>query len=210
MVVPSEIFLHETQKRIVRGVNMTDSLRGQFLIAAKRLRDDNFYKTVVLVLEHGDHGAMGLVINRPSSIRVAHALSGHFNLPDTEDVVYVGGPVEPEALVILHDDSNFHDDGPSVLPGLFVGGSPDAFERVITEAASSGSLKHSFRVLSGYSGWGEGQLDAEIARGDWLTHPACREMVFHQDPYAIYDLTLQKFYEANHILSHRVKDPTAN
>lgn len=189
---------------------MTESYRGHFLIAAKRLRDDNFYKTIVLLLEHGEHGAMGLVINRPSSIRVAHALSGHFNLPDTDDVVYVGGPVEPEALVILHDDANFQDDGPSVLPGLFVGGSPDAFERVICEAANSSHLKRSFRVMSGYSGWGGGQLEAEIARGDWLIHPACREMVFNADPYTIYDSTLQKFYEANHLLSHRVKDPTAN
>ena len=189
---------------------MTESLRGQFLIAAKRLRDDNFYKTVVLLLEHGEHGAMGLIINRPSSIRVSHALLGHFNLPETEDVVFGGGPVEPSALVILHDDSQFEDDGPSVLPGLFVGGSPDAFEKVICEAAASGSMKHCFRVLSGYSGWGSGQLENEISRGDWLVHPACRELVFYDDPYAIYDVVLQRFYEANHLLSHRVKDPSAN
>ena len=189
---------------------MTESLRGQFLIAAKRLRDDNFYKTVVLLLEHGDHGAMGLVINRPSSIKVSHALAGHFDLPDTEDVVFGGGPVEPSALVILHDDSAFQDNGPSVLPGLFVGGSPDAFEQVIGEAAISGSMKHSFRVFSGYAGWGAGQLEGEMDRGDWLTYPACRELVFYDDPYAIYDVLLQRIYESNHILSHRVKDPTAN
>lgn len=189
---------------------MTESLRGQFLIAAKRLRDDNFYKTVVLLLEHGDQGAMGLVINRPSSVRVSHALSGHFNLPDTEDVVFCGGPVEPSALVILHDDMNFQDEGPSVLPGLFVGGSPDAFERVINDASACDSLKHSFRVMSGYSGWGAGQLESEIARGDWLVHPASRELTFYEDPYSLYDVLLQKFYEANHILDHRVKDPTAN
>ena len=189
---------------------MSESLRGQFLIAAKRLRDDNFYKSVILMLEHGEHGAMGLVINRPSSIKVSHALAGHFNLPDTEDVVFGGGPVEPSALVILHDDSAFQDEGPSVLPGLFVGGSPDAFERVIGEAAASGSLKHSFRVFSGYSGWGAGQLESEIERGDWLSHPACREMVFYDDPYEIYDALLQRFYESNHILPHRVKDPSAN
>ena len=189
---------------------MTESLRGQFLIAAKRLRDDNFYKTVVLLLEHGDHGAMGLVINRPSSIKVSHALAGHFDLPDTEDVVFGGGPVEPSALVILHDDSAFQDNGPSVLPGLFVGGSPDAFEQVIGEAAISGSMKHSFRVFSGYAGWGARQLEGEMDRGDWLTYPACRELVFYDDPYAIYDVLLQRIYESNHILSHRVKDPTAN
>jgi len=189
---------------------MTESLRGQFLIAAKRLRDDNFYKTVVLLLEHGEHGAMGLVINRPSSIRVAHALAGHFELPETDDVVFGGGPVELSALVILHDDSTLKEDGPPVLPGLFVGGSPDAFERVIAESAANDSMKHCFRVFSGYSGWGGGQLESEVARGDWLLHPACRELVFHDDPYAIYEVLLQKFYEANHLLPHRAKDATAN
>lgn len=189
---------------------MTESLRGRFLIAAKRLWDDNFYKSVVLMLEHGDQGAMGLVVNRPSSIKVSHALGGHFNLPETEDVVFGGGPVEPSALMILHDDSTLHEDGLPVLPGLFVGGSAQAFEQLIGESAGTDSMKHCFRVFSGYSGWGTGQLENEIARGDWLTHPACRELVFHEDPYALYDLMLQKFYEANHLLPHRVKDPTAN
>ena len=189
---------------------MTESLRGQFLIAAKRLRDDNFYKSVVLLLEHGEHGAMGLIINRPSSIRVSHALSGHFNLPETDDVVFWGGPVEPSALVILHDDSKYKDESPSVLPGLFVGGSPDSFERVISEAAESGQMNHCFRVLSGYSGWGAGQLENELNRGDWLTFPACRELVFYDDPYETYEVVLKRFYEANHFLPHRVKDPSAN
>lgn len=189
---------------------MSETLRGKFLIAAKRLRDDNFYKTVVLLLEHGPQGAMGLVVNRPSSIKVSHALAGHFNLPDTEDVVFGGGPVEPSALVILHDDSAFQDDGPSVLPGLYVGGSPDAFERVIGEAAASGSMKHCFRVFSGYSGWGANQLEGEIARGDWLVHCATRELVFHEDPYSIYEELLQRFYAANHLFPHRVKDATFN
>jgi putative transcriptional regulator len=197
-------------QHVFDGANMTESLRGQFLIAAKRLRDDNFYKTVVLLLEHGDHGAMGLVINRPSSLKVSDALARHFDLPETDAVVFGGGPVEPSALVILHDDSAFQDNGPSVLPGLFVGGSPDAFERVIGEASTNDSLQHSFRVFSGYSGWGSGQLEGEIARGDWLSFPASRELVFYEDPYEIYDVLLKRLYEANHILPHRVKDPSAN
>ncbi|HEY0983290.1 MULTISPECIES: YqgE/AlgH family protein [unclassified Schlesneria] len=189
---------------------MAESLRGRFLIASKRLRDDNFYKTVVLMLEHGEHGAMGLVINRPLSVKVSDALSGHFDLPEMDDVVFGGGPVEPTALVILHDDASFEDTGPAILPGLFVGGSPEAFERVIGEAVASTPPSHSFRVFSGYSGWGPGQLEGEIERGDWLTYPGNREMVFHEDPYSVYETLLQKFYESNHLLPHRVKDPSAN
>ncbi|MCH7689208.1 MAG: YqgE/AlgH family protein, partial [Planctomycetes bacterium] len=62
---------------------MCDSLRGQYLIAGKQLRDPNFFKTVVLIVEHGEDGAMGLVVNRPSSVTVGHALSEHFKLPET-------------------------------------------------------------------------------------------------------------------------------
>ena len=82
---------------------MPKSLRGQYLISGKWLRDPNFYKTVVLMVEHNAQGAMGLVVNRPSSVTVAHALSEHFNLPETDDLVYVGGPVEPSALFVLHN-----------------------------------------------------------------------------------------------------------
>ena len=94
------------------------SLRGQCLIAAKTLRDGNFYKTVVLMLEHTGQGATGLVLNRPSSVRVAHALSGHFALPDTEEVVFIGGPVEPNALLILHDAESLGGADSSPAPGV--------------------------------------------------------------------------------------------
>ena len=109
---------------------MTERLQGRFLIAAKRLRDDNFYKTVVLLLDHGEQGAMGLVINRPSSIKVSHALAGHFDLPETDDVIFGGGPVEPSALVILHDDSTFAASGPAVLPGFLQSASREQWRKV--------------------------------------------------------------------------------
>ena len=80
---------------------MPDSLRGQFLIAGKNLRDPNFYQSVVLIVEHGDGGAMGVVVNRPSGVTVTQALQKHFELPETGEMVYVGGPVERNALWIV-------------------------------------------------------------------------------------------------------------
>jgi len=189
---------------------MSNSLRGQCLIAAKSLRDANFYKTVVLMLEHTEQGATGLVLNRPSSVRVAHALSGHFTLPDTDEVVFMGGPVEPSALLILHDAEAFGRSDSSPAPGIFVGGSAESFEQVLLSSTSEVEGRARFRVFSGYSGWGEEQLEGEIDRGDWLIHPGSHDLVFEIDPYEVYEVALQQFFEANDLLPYRVKDPSLN
>jgi putative transcriptional regulator len=173
---------------------MSESLRGHFLIAGKRLRDTNFFKTVVLIVEHGAEGAMGVVVNRPSCVTVAHALAEHFNLPPTDDVVYVGGPVEPSALFILHTAADVDAAEQPILPGIYVGSSAQAFEAVV-RAAAEGDPTASFRIYSGCAGWAPGQLEGEIARGDWYILPATPELVFHEDPYQVWDDALARYLE---------------
>ena len=189
--------------------SMCQSLRGQYLIAGKRLRDQNFYKTVVLIVEHGDEGAMGLVVNRPSSVTVAHALSQHFQLPETDDLVYVGGPVDPSALYILHNASHLDQNEPSLIPGLFVGSSAEVFEAIVRTSAD-GDPDIQFRIFSGCAGWAPGQLEGELARGDWYHHPATPEMLFANDPYEVWDRMLMKVYESNRILPHTPVNPEWN
>lgn len=178
---------------------MFESLRGHFLIAGKRLRDTNFFKTVVLIVEHGAEGAMGLVVNRPSSVSVAHALASHFKLPPTDAVVYVGGPVEPSALFILHSAANIDDAEQPILPGIYVGSSAEAFEAVV-RAAAEGDPTAMFRIYSGCAGWAPGQLEGEIARGDWYILPATAELVFHDDPYQVWDEALAQYQAAHPIV----------
>lgn len=189
---------------------MSKSLRGHCLVAAKSLRDPNFHKTVVLILEHTEQGATGLIVNRPSPIKVAHALSGHFNLPEMDDFCFEGGPVEPTALLMLHNADAFQDTDASPIPGLYIGGSADSFEHVLLNCGATGADHPLFRVFMGYSGWGSGQLEGEIDRGDWMVHPGCCDLLFRSDPYDIYERVLQKIYEANRLLPHRVKDPQWN
>jgi putative transcriptional regulator len=188
---------------------MFDSLCGQFLVAGKRLRDSNFYKTVVLIVEHGPDGAMGLVVNRPSSISVAHALSEHFHLPETEDLVYIGGPVEPQALFILHNAPELDEREMAVVPGVYVGGSPEAFETIVrTSAEPDSDLR--FRIFSGCAGWGPGQLEDELARGDWQLHPASADLIFHDDIYELWDLVLQRIHECHRLFPNMPKNPEWN
>lgn len=188
---------------------MAKSYRGQFLIAAPQLRDPNFYKTVVLIAEHGDHGAMGLVINRPSSVLVSHALSKHFDLCDTGDLVFVGGPVEPLALFMVHSADDLASGEEPIVPGMYVGNSGEIFEEVLRRG-TAGLSDLRYRVFSGCAGWAQGQLEGEIGRGDWHLLPACRDMVYHEDPYSIYDAVLTRVKEAHRILPHPCQDPEWN
>ncbi len=170
---------------------MCVSLRGQFLIAAKHLRDCNFFKSVVLIVEHGEQGAMGLVVNRPSSILVAHALSKHFDLAKSCEVVFLGGPVEPSALYLLHDRDEFSGGEEPVVSGLYAGCDADVFGQVI-RAIRESDEPPAFRVFAGCAGWAPGQLEGELERGDWHVVPACPDLVFHEDPYAMFDLARRR------------------
>lgn len=188
---------------------MENSLRGQFLIAGKPLRDPNFYRTVVLIVEHNAEGAMGLVVNRPSSVLLSHALAEHFDLPGCEEVVGLGGPVEPSSLFILHSQSLLADYDAAVLPDVFVGGDASSFEKVI-RAAINGELSLQFRVYSGCAGWGPGQLEDELSRGDWHVTPADADAIFHEDPYSLWEQQFRKVGEANRIACSESLHPEWN
>jgi putative transcriptional regulator len=196
-----------------RQLIMTESLRGQFLIAAKHLRDSNFFKTVVLLLEHNQQGAMGLVINRPSSVPVSQVLAEHFELPETGEVVYMGGPVEPGSLFILHNTFAGGDSdcvsSPPPVEGVFVGCSKELFQSVV-QAVSEGDEATRFRIFSGCAGWAPKQLESEIGRGDWLIAPASPEYVFHKDPYAVWDELMHSFRKAHPLIPAAIGNPEWN
>lgn len=180
---------------IVRKQNEMASLRGNVLIAGRHLDDPNFARTIVLIVEHGDAGAMGLILNRPTAVSVHDALATHIETPDTGDVLFTGGPVEPQALFLLHSHADLNGDERPVLPGVFLGASADIFEQVIRRAAASSSNR-SVRVFNGCSGWGGGQLESEIRRGDWHVLPAAPLNVLTADPYTLYESILPQVFES--------------
>lgn len=188
---------------------MAESLRGHFLASARNLRDPNFFKTVVLMVEHDENGAMGLVVNRPSGVTVAGALAGHFELPETEDLVYVGGPVEENALFILHNAEDLDTTETPLVPGLYVGNNAEVFERVVRRVAD-GDADVRFRVFSGCAGWAPGQLEGELARNDWFVCPAANEFVFHEEPYQVWNLLLEEYRRLNPITRGAAGDPDLN
>ncbi|WP_437203850.1 YqgE/AlgH family protein [Planctomicrobium sp. SH664] len=173
------------------------------------MRDPNFFKTVVLIVEHGPDGAMGLVVNRPSAVTVSRALTGHLELPQNQDPVYLGGPVEPAALFVIHDCEDLDPTEDFVVPGIYMGSSTEVFESIVSNGCSQQD-RLNYRVYCGCAGWSGGQLEGELERGDWLTIPADPQYVFHSDPYAVWDDLLCRSLRANRILPQQSEHPEWN
>ncbi|MCH2212497.1 MAG: YqgE/AlgH family protein [Fuerstiella sp.] len=187
---------------------MSDCLYGEFLIAADHLRDQNFYRTVILILEHNAEGAMGLVINRPSSIAVDAALGSSASL-SLDAPVYIGGPVETSALFVLHNHLRPGLRDREVIPGLFLADSDDSLEAVLSPKTDSDPQVF-FRVYCGYAGWQHQQLEDEISRGDWFSVPADCSTVLEEDPYGIWEACTNRFRRSHRILPHDVRHPEWN
>ncbi len=188
---------------------MSESLRGHFLIAARKLLDENFYRSVVLIVDHNEEGAMGLIVNRPSTVHVANALSEHFPLADCEELLYLGGPVHESALFILHNQSGLDLEEKPVIPGLFVGSSADAFETAVRTAAA-GDPHMKYRIFCGCSGWGAGQLEAEMERGDWFHVPAQTDLVFADTSDSVWDQVRRQVHRSPDLLPDLPGEPEWN
>lgn len=156
-------------------------LTNQFLLAMPTLEDPNFHRTLTYVCEHSEHGAMGLVVNRPLAITVGEVLR-HLEIePGAGDLaqqpVYQGGPVETERGFILHAPLGRWEGTLQLADDLGVTTSRD-----ILEAMARGEGPERALVTLGYSGWGAGQLEAEVAQNAWLTCPASRDILFDVPP----------------------------
>lgn len=146
-------------------------LGGHLLCAAPQLLDPNFRRSVVLMLEHGDEGALGLVLNNPLPNRVAEVARG-LDLRwhgDDEATVRLGGPVEPMRGWILHDQPEWDSSADEVLPGLWLTTSLEPVTRAGHHDV--GGPECCVLFLLGYAGWASAQLEAEIAAGSWLPVP---------------------------------------
>jgi putative transcriptional regulator len=147
-----------------------DSLTGHFLVASPHLGDPNFFRSVVLVIRHDEEGAFGVVLNRPLPSTVADIwrVLGIKDI-DNQQPIYLGGPVTGPLLAVHRDEE--HGEG-EVLPDVYYATHKDYLTWLVS--AYEGPL----RMFSGYSGWGEGQLEHEIAEGSWLTVSATTADVF--------------------------------
>ena len=201
-------FLQMFPPDLVRPI-MNVSLQGSLLIAAQQLRDPNFHKSVVLMLQHSSESAMGLVVNHPTGMTIGKALAQHSPVNGLDAPVFCGGPVETNAVFVLHDSVVFGNQDQEIAPGLFLAGSEGSFDKIVRqEAPPETSIQ--FRLISGYAGWGGGQLESEMERGDWNVLPCAGILLLDEDPYGLWELCMRRMNRATSVLPQGNHNPNWN
>jgi putative transcriptional regulator len=182
---------------------MTETLRGQLLIAGPTLQDPNFARTVVLIGEHNDDGALGVVLNRPSETTVGEAVPDLEDLTPAGDPVHVGGPVQPSAVLVLAEYEQ-PEPGTQLVTGAvgFVA-VDDEGDRVATRLGRA-------RVFAGYAGWGPGQLESELERDDWIVEPARPEDAFAPRAERLWSAVLERKGGRYALVARMPEDPRVN
>jgi len=179
-----------------------DSLEGKLLIASPALLDPNFKRTVVLVTEHTGEGAAGLVLNRPSASPVSELVPQLEPLVDDGEQVFVGGPVQPNAVLVLGE---FVDPDEAAVPLFGSLGFPalDDPEEVVPVTTRR-------RVFAGYAGWGAGQLEDELARDDWIVEPVQADDPFTEVPEKLWADVLRRKGGVYELVARMPEDPSVN
>jgi len=179
-----------------------ESLKGQLLIAGPSLVDPNFRRTVVLVGEHTEEGALGVVLNRESEATVLEAVPELSGLVDGLERVHVGGPVQQSAIVVLADFVEPGQAGALVLDTV-------GFLPAEVDPDELGDLRRA-RVFAGYAGWGPGQLEDELDEGSWIVEPALPDDVFTVEPEELWGHVLRRKGGPYEVLSLMPPDPSLN
>ena len=166
--------------------NARNLAKGRLLVAAPSLQDPNFFETVILLLNYDEGGAFGLVINRPTPIRLAKLLPQIEALEGQTATAFLGGPVETNKMFVLIRADDPVEDADEVIAGVHVSASAELLEKL---GAAEGKR---FRGYAGYAGWGSGQLDAEVGEGAWHILPASAATVFDPNPGAIWQRLIDR------------------
>jgi putative transcriptional regulator len=166
---------------------MPDSLAPGLLIAVPQLPDPNFHRSVVFLMEHDESGSLGVVVNRPSNMKIVE-LFDKLGLPyagPPEARVLLGGPVQTEGGLVIHAEGNTAEDSRPITESIFVCSSHAALGRLFERPAARALF------LLGHAGWAEGQLEREVEAGVWIPAAVDDALVFDVERHAIWDMALR-------------------
>jgi putative transcriptional regulator len=181
-----------------------DSLRGKLLLAGPLLKDPSFDRTVVLITEHSEEGAMGLVLNRPSGAPVGVAVPDLAWVAGVDEIVFIGGPVSPSGVIVLAEWDDPAQAVALVEPDLgFVPGDSEDTAALVAAVRRA-------RVYAGHAGWGPGQLEDELAEEAWIVETPRREELFSVDAEGLWAAVLRRKGREFALLSTMPPDPSRN
>ncbi len=181
-----------------------DSLRGSLLIASPAVQDPRFRKTVVLVAEHTDDGAMGVVLNRPAESTVGSAVPELEPVTGSDEHVHIGGPVSETAVTVL---AEFEDTSAAAL--LIEGDLGFVGAQAGGPVEVAGAVRRT-RVFAGHAGWSAGQLEEEMEEESWIVVPASRDDVFTEAPEDLWERILRRKGGDYAVIATLPDDPSLN
>jgi putative transcriptional regulator len=176
--------------------------KGKFLVASRRLQDPNFRESVVLLIDYGLDGAMGLVINRPSAVKLTTVFPDIKEIKQRKDTIYVGGPVDVNKMLLLFRSPKMPEGANEVTAGVYISSSWKVLEDLMKKKATKDER---FRLFAGYAGWAPSQLDFERTRGDWHVLKADAETVFSQNPSELWPELIRRVTVKWVLLEHPPK-----
>jgi putative transcriptional regulator len=179
-----------------------ESLKGSLLLAGGGLLDLNFRQTVILIVEHSEEGAIGVVLNRDASTPLAEAVPSLASLPKASGELFIGGPVAPQNVLVIAQYEH-----PETANSIIFG---DVGVYSAAEKPPVDPIVLRARVFAGYAGWGPGQLEAEMAAGGWISTPALTEDVFSAEPGELWREVLRRLGPDYDMLRQMPFDPSLN
>lgn len=179
-----------------------ESVRGQLLVASPAIADPNFRRSVILIGHHDASGALGVVLNRPTGTTVQEAAPPVAEMIG-EGELHVGGPVMPEAVVIVAEFERPEDAAIIAFDNVGVLATDTPVEEVELRT-------HRLRAFAGHAGWGAGQLDAELADDDWIVAPADADTIFDEEPEDLWAKVLHDMGGSFELLARMPEDPSVN
>jgi len=179
-------------------------LRGQLLLDAGELGGSFFARTVVLICQHDAEGAFGLVLNHATEKKFSEVVQASLPEQLKDAPLFLGGPVQPSAMSYLHSEAFLPD--ANVMTGLSLGHSLDT----LIELGEGYSPTRKLKTFAGYSGWAPGQLESEMKRDAWITHPATLDLIFDPQPESLWKKILRRKGWKYEILAESPDDPSLN
>lgn len=188
--------LHGTPAMAGQEFSPSSVEKGVLLVASPSLNDPNFRQTVVLILEHGTQGTVGLILNRATDMPLSEALPGVTALKGTTHRLFAGGPVQPNVVLLLSRLKEPQPDMRTVFDSVYVGGTPDVLERILKQDGPAAR----FRAFAGYAGWAPGQLGFEMLQGSWAVLSP-EGNLFDRDPASLWPDSLARL-QAPRVISY--------